>query len=140
MRVRSSDGSCSYLRPLYHQRLVLVPSRAEDRRSPVSNRRPLVAAWISAAGKGGISPPLPKRRNRLLQAHAEVGAWAPAQQGTRPGDVGTPLLGIVFRERLIGNLAVAGAELADQVGQLEDRDLGWISNVDGIAVVNVKQT
>src|SRR4029077_8885780 len=93
------------------------------------------------AGGGGIllALALAERRDRLLQPDAEGDGRTPVQEGTRAGDIGTPLLGIVFRKRLVGNLAAARAELADQVRQLEDRDLGGISNIDRIAVVGVKQ-
>src|SRR5712692_5183876 len=61
----------------------------EDRRSPVSDCRPLVAAWISAAGRGGISPAVgiigrtfDRRRTRILDSptRRHVGPDRPAER------------------------------------------------------------
>src|SRR3954470_3000630 len=74
-----------------------------------------------------------------LQALAEVDLRLPAQQLAREADVGLADLRIVGRQRLEDDLRARLGDLDDRLGQLEQRELVRVADVDRLVLAGLGQ-
>src|SRR5581483_8233083 len=76
-----------------------------------------------------------ERRDRPTQAFLELDLWLPAEDLARAGDVRLPHLRVVLRQRLEDDLALRVGEPDDELRELEQRELGWVADVDRMMLV-----
>src|SRR5712692_6349533 len=87
MRVRSGDGSCSYLRPLYHQRLVLVPLIERIAAAPFPTVARSSPPGYQRREGAEYRPPLESLGGRSTAVEREF--WT-AQPGAMSGQIAQP--------------------------------------------------
>ena len=77
--------------------------------------------------------------DRALQAVAQRHLGRPAEQLARERDVGPALLGVVDGQRLVDDLGGRAGQLVDDLGELEQRELVGVADVDGVVVAGLRE-
>src|SRR5213593_810102 len=69
-------------------------------------------------------------RQHATQPFLELNLGLPAEKLARAGDVGLPDLGIVDGQRLVDDLALRAGDAEDGLGELVERELGRVPDID----------
>ena len=70
-------------------------------------------------------------RQHAAQAFLELDLRLPAEELARTGDVGLADLRVVDGQRLVDELALRAGDAEDGLGELVERELGRVTDVDG---------